>query len=108
MLGGIKGVDIFEYRKLFFPVNEDWSHWVLIEADFVAKSMWVLDPFSEISDPKESLIQYVRKYIDDERRDKKGAAFSPEYWSEWEFKAVDHTLPYQTNGELKAASVFLS
>ena len=97
-------VDIFKFRKLFFPVNENYAHWILGVVDFAKEKFSVLDPYQAHAKPRPSLIHHLKRYLEDEHLDKKGAPLPYDFWDNWEFVDIDHAIPFQTNGASKCSA----
>ena len=87
-----KKVDVFSKDMLIFPIHCHSNHWTLAVVNFRERRFEYYDSLR--GSPDEVLIN-LRKWLQEESRDKKGAEFDVEGWTDVSFKSG---TPLQKNG----------
>merc|ERR1711967_210834 len=97
-------VDIFELDYIIFPMNIGESHWALGAIDFKKKGFRYFDSMS--LSPYKNFVAYLRQYLQDEHKAKKGGKPFEEA-DEWGLidmengkyaQYFDKPIPQQSNG----------
>jgi len=87
-------IDVFELDHVIFPINIGESHWALGAIDLKEKGFRYFD--SMFCRPHKNFAPFLRQYLQDEHKAKKGAPFEGE--QEWELIIPNKPLPQQNNG----------
>ena len=88
---GLGQADLYARRAVFFPVNVDDEHWILIVADMDARTLTSYDSLGREHGVRLGLIE---RYLVDEYADKRRGEALP--WT-WTLANAMKTTPQQTN-----------
>jgi len=88
-------VDIFDQDYVIFPMNIGETHWALGAIDFRERGFRYFD--SMFSRPHSNFVPFLRKYLSDEHKAKKGGK-ALEGIDGWELIKPENPLPKQRNG----------
>ncbi len=87
--------DIFSLDKLFVPINEHKTHWLVVVVFFDQKRIAVFD--SMHSGKGENYLRIVFRYIQDEHRRKHETELTEK--EKWKLVTSKATAPHQSNCE---------
>jgi len=86
-----KKFDLFSKDVILIPVNHNNSHWTAAAINFRRKR---IESYDSMGMGRSAVHKALRKYLDDEHRNKKKKPFDFTGWVDW----VDETTPQQENG----------
>jgi sentrin-specific protease 1 len=93
-------INIFKRKKLFFPINVDNLHWVLVIVDIEKKVIEYRDSLEDADNLKASAyMQYIETYLDFELKNRgNDEVISIEWLSKTWDKLLPQDTPKQNNG----------
>ncbi|CAK0889958.1 unnamed protein product [Prorocentrum cordatum] len=87
-------VDIFSLQRVIFPMNICDTHWAMGAIDLRDKGFRYFD--SMFSKPHPNFVPFLRRYLEDEHKAKKGGPLSG--IEDWQLLEPDAPIPKQKNG----------
>lgn len=87
-------IDIFELDLICFPMNIGESHWAMGVIDLTSHGFRYFD--SMFCRPHKNFVPFLRKYVQDEHKAKKGKALDGV--EDWELILHEKPVPQQENG----------
>lgn len=89
----VPGKDLFALDKIFFPINQGFSHWICAVVYMKEKRIQMYD---SLHGPGMSYLEAIFRYLKDDYKDKKGGEMPDK--DEWELVVTQGDTPNQHNG----------
>jgi sentrin-specific protease 1 len=89
----VPGKDLFALDKIFFPINQGFSHWICAVVFMKEKRIQMYD---SLHGPGMPYLEAIFRYLKDDYKDKKGGEMPDK--DEWELVVTQGNTPNQHNG----------